>query len=61
MKLSEDLKRLRAERPDEWKMDEFIRLAESMETAIDYIKNNYWEKPEDAIGDIRKTINFLIG
>lgn len=31
MKLSEQLRYWRAERPDEWKMDEFIRLAEELE------------------------------
>ena len=31
MLLSEDLKRLRAERPDEWEMDEFIRKAKQLE------------------------------
>jgi len=31
MKLSERLKSWRAERPDEWTMDEFIRLAEVLE------------------------------
>lgn len=31
MKLSEDLKNWRIERPDEWKMDEFIRLAQELE------------------------------
>ena len=31
-KLSEDLKFWRIERPDEWKMDEFIRKAVKLET-----------------------------
>lgn len=55
------MKRWRADRPDEWKMDEFIRQAENLEMVVDYIKNNYWEKPEDAIADIRKIISFLVG
>jgi len=32
--LSEELKKWRAERPDEWKMDEFIRKAESLEEVV---------------------------
>ena len=32
MKLSEDLKAMRAERPSEWKMDEYIHRAESLES-----------------------------
>ena len=35
MKLSEKLKSWRAERPDEWTMDEFIRTAEKMELICD--------------------------
>lgn len=31
MKLSDKLRQWRADRPDEWKMDEFIRLAEEIE------------------------------
>lgn len=31
MKLSEDLKRWRAERPDEWTMDRFVKMAEELE------------------------------
>lgn len=31
MKLSEDLKKWRAERPDEWTMDRFIAAAEKLE------------------------------
>jgi len=33
MKLSDDLKYWRAERPDEWTMDEFIRKAGKMEVS----------------------------
>ena len=33
-KLSEKMKYWRAERPDEWTMDEFIRDAENMERGI---------------------------
>jgi hypothetical protein len=34
MELSEMMQRWRAERPDEWRMDEFIRQAKSMEESI---------------------------
>ena len=34
-KLSEQLKDWRAERPDEWKMDEFIRCAIQLEEKVD--------------------------
>lgn len=34
MILSEDLKYWRAERPDEWKMDEFIRKAVELEDKL---------------------------
>lgn len=35
MKLSEDLKYWRAERPDEWTMDCFIRNAKKLEEMLD--------------------------
>jgi len=35
LKLSEDLKKWRIERPDEWTMDRFIKNAEIMETLCD--------------------------
>lgn len=35
MKLSEELSKWRADRPDEWKMDEFIRNAEKLESESD--------------------------
>lgn len=35
MRLSEELELWRAERPDEWKMAEFIRAAKSLEEIID--------------------------
>ena len=34
MKLSEDLRKLRAERPDEWTMDRLINHAEQIESVI---------------------------
>lgn len=37
MKLSDDLQYWRAERPDEWTMDEFIRKAKRMETLLSQI------------------------
>ena len=38
MYLSKQLKQWRAERPDEWKMDEFIREAENMEQTMEQNK-----------------------
>jgi len=38
MKLSNKLKNCRADRPDEWAMDEFIRGAEALESEIKKIK-----------------------
>jgi hypothetical protein len=35
MKLSEDLEHWRAERPDEWTMDDFIRKAKELEDFIE--------------------------
>ena len=32
MKLSDRMKAFRADRPDEWQMDEFIRMAEELES-----------------------------
>ena len=40
MKLSERLQRFRADRPDEWTMDEFIREAKELEECLTYILNN---------------------
>jgi len=34
MKLSEELEKWRADRPDEWKMDEFIRNADALEKQL---------------------------
>lgn len=42
--LSYHLMSSRTERPDEWKMDEFIRMAEEMEAAIAAVNA---ETPED--------------
>lgn len=39
MKLSEKLKQWRDERPDEWKMDEFIRDAVKIELELEGAKN----------------------
>lgn len=39
MKLSEELKTLRADRPDEWTMDRLVRKAELLEMAIAYPNN----------------------
>jgi len=35
MKLSDELKSFRSDRPDEWKMDEFIRKAQELESQVD--------------------------
>lgn len=40
MKLSEQLQYWRAERPDEWKMDEFIRMAERLEQSAREIEKS---------------------
>ena len=37
MKLSEELNKWRCERPDEWKMDEFIREAERLECEYEFM------------------------
>ena len=44
MKLSEDLKLNRAERPDEWTMDRFIRSAIQLEARAngDEDENGWW-------------------
>jgi exonuclease VII small subunit len=38
MKLSEELKHWRIERPDEWKMDDFIRKAQELEEEVDRLE-----------------------
>lgn len=38
MKLSEDLRYWRAERPDEWTMDEFIRKADKLESKLQSVE-----------------------
>ena len=37
MKLSEQLKAFRADRPDEWKMDDFFRCAENLERRLQFL------------------------
>ena len=37
MKLSEQLKAFRSDRPDELKMDEFIRCAENLENRLQFL------------------------
>lgn len=39
IKLSDDLKYWRAERPSEWEMDEFIRKADNMEKLLSQINS----------------------
>lgn len=38
--LSENMALLRAERPDEWQMDEFIRQAIKLEEEINLLRSN---------------------
>lgn len=40
IKLSDQLMHLRAERPDEWQMDRFIRTAKSLEKKNDVLSRN---------------------
>ena len=40
MKLSQDLKNFRADRPSEWKMDEYIKKAIALEEAIEWFAEN---------------------
>jgi hypothetical protein len=47
MKLSEYLKSWRADRPDEWKMDEFIRAAEHLEAEVERFSGC-----GDAVGEV---------
>jgi len=37
MKLSEQLRAFRADRPDEWTMDNFIRCAENLENRLQFL------------------------
>jgi hypothetical protein len=37
MKLSEDLRKCKTDRPDEWTMDRFIRKAERLERQIQFL------------------------
>ena len=39
-KLSEDIKYWRAERPDEWTMDEFIRAAQKLERELSDLRKD---------------------
>lgn len=38
MKLSVELEKWRIDRPDEWKMDEFIRKAAELESHVEHLK-----------------------
>ena len=44
MKLSEQLKRFRADRPDEWRMDEFIHCAKNLEDRLQFLMGNQPER-----------------
>ena len=58
MKLSEHLQSWRAERPDEWTMDDFIRKAKALEGALQEIMSQHIESHEDAhvMQDIAKSV-----
>ena len=62
MKLSEQLKLARCERPDEWTIDRFIRLAAKMESTLKAAAN-WFEDPkfncawQDAADDCRKALD----
>jgi len=40
IKLSEDIKYWRAERPDEWTMDEFVRAAQKLERELSELRKD---------------------
>ena len=46
MKLSTKLKNYRADRPDEWSMDEFARQAERLETLLFEASEQIYDLPE---------------
>jgi hypothetical protein len=49
IQLSEDLEYWRAERPDEWVMDRFIRKATNLEHAIDYYRCSILQSSGEAL------------
>jgi hypothetical protein len=55
MILSEDLKHWRAERPDEWTMDDFIRKAKALEEASD-IKDKIIETQGENIDALKELV-----
>ena len=62
IKLSEDLRYWRAERPDEWTMDRFIREAEKMEKQLQNTSHNSdYAKLKDALEDIASAGGSLTG
>jgi hypothetical protein len=44
MKLSEELKSFRIDRPSEWKMDEFMRKAKQLEDVLNDFVTEYCER-----------------
>lgn len=46
MILSKQLKQCRAERPDEWTMDRFIREAEKLESLLFKASEQIYDQPE---------------
>ena len=43
MKLSERMREFRSDRPDEWTMDDFIREAEKLESALQKAYDMAWD------------------
>ena len=66
-KLSDDLRYWRAERPDEWKMDEFIRRAVELEDCIlesemklsELIKQTSYTEQVESLGFSREVLHRL--
>lgn len=58
MKLSVELERWRADRPDEWKMDEFIRNAEKLESERDALEATV-EALRREFQDARRTLQII--
>ena len=60
MILSEDLKYWRAERPDEWTMDDFIRKAQMVEEASE-IKDEIIKAQQENIDTLKELITLNKG
>ena len=53
IKLSDDLKYWRAERPDEWTMDDFVRKARKLEALLPQ-----WTRVEDGLPEMDEMVLF---